>query len=1034
MNVIPRDFDVAAAPPSQPSDSLSPSSTATQYRVQRTDTSVDAIAQQFGVSSDAIVKANPAKFATSLNIAPGDVLTIPPRDNATQSDNNTSAPATTPRQQVDKALAGLHAAEQAKPGNRMMAQDLGVERAQLQTQLDQAVDAEVQARLNERPPADTSLSPQQRKALDANMPTSKADLEASIREDIVARYKGDADIQQAVDTQEANALLKRIDQSGYNSPKDKLLALDASMQSASSDQVRTLASQQDIYRNIVKAAADWAAQPYNGTFPHGGDSPYQLGLAANDSSARYVDLLSGIASPQMRADLINDARPQLENLARFSLHYTNSYTNPQVGSTLTNLSSVVGMLGKQDQAAAQQLGSDLAAQIIDPEDLMDRGMMGSSPLLTGVVEHSDDPTLVLSIINHVHGDGKDSNVNDWCYGMRDHVFKAVIATGNKDVATSGNKVNQDVQSYAGLMGELNTLIKKEGDQMTPDQLNRAIAAYVKKKGPDWQQSVTASQQQLVNDGKALLAQEASLGAWFENHPDDAAAGSATLASLINDQGAQVAIKMAVQLDPTALQGEQGENVIGFASEIGSAADQGGRMFIKELGQNYLIHRMDGLSDQLVASNDVASRTRVIGELDKLGNDSRLAHVLGINGDNVVELKDGVAEMTKSLAQFNALSEAEKDPAKLSGQLEKGLWDTHSALNEIKGFEEGTAIGNAFRLFGVGAAGLDLAGAIDATTAPDQSKMEQTVNVTKALLSTAGFSQQAAEFVVGQGGADINGWVGKIGSVTVEHMVNYASGGLALFQGIADFANHDPTGGVLHTMTGTGAVLWAAGDGVATGEGIMLPGLAPIVLGGSESSEAVMLPALAGSTEAGMVFGPIGASMMALGTMGLMAYQNKKDNDAAIPNREVFLQGLGYTPSAADALAAWHSKDDIAASSMLMQYGRLHGQSPQQTMTWFNGLDADKQKVIAGAMLSALDTVHGDASKFQLTASSDKNWDDYAAHNAFLTGSVDHGVFGSGPGIVLNGMKFMSSADGEARPASAHQLDVALQDLLGVNPP
>lgn len=109
--------------------------------------------------------------------------------------------------------------------------------------------------------------------------------------------------------------------------------------------------------------------------------------------------------------------------------------------------------------------------------------------------------------------------------------------------------------------------------------------------------------------------------------------------MVNDKGAQAAIKMAVQMDPNALQGAQGQHAISFAAQMGTVADDGGRLFIKELGSNYLIHRMDGLSDQLIASNDVASRTRVIGELDQLGNDSQLARVLGIDGKNVINLME-----------------------------------------------------------------------------------------------------------------------------------------------------------------------------------------------------------------------------------------------------------------------------------------------------------------------------------------------------------------------------------------------------------
>jgi hypothetical protein len=202
---------------------------------------------------------------------------------------------------------------------------------------------------------------------------------------------------------------------------------------------------------------------------------------------------------------------------------------------------------------------------------------------------------------------------------------------------------------------------------------------------------------------------------------------------------------------------------------------------------------------------------------------------------------------------------------------------------------------------------------------------------------------------------------------------------------------------------------------------------------------VLAGTLADFTVAGSWAGPIGIGLVALGTMGLMAYQSKKANDQAVPGREAFLQGLGYHQSAAAALAAWHSKDDVPATSMLLRYGQLHGLDPQQTMDWFNGLGADAQKTFAGAMLSALNGIGGNASKFNATDANDRNWDDMAKHNELITGTVSHGVFGSGPGVLLDESKLAVASGGlalneEEQPGSAHQLDVTLQDLLGATPP
>lgn len=1011
--MIPRDFDVSSPSAVPPSPSPTPSSQPQQYRVQRSDTSLDSIAQHFGVTRDAIVQANPGKFANSLNVVPGDVLTIPSSDENVASSSTTTQPAASPQQQVDKALSDLHTAQQARPHNRMEAQDLADSRTQLQNDLNKAVDAEVQARLAEKPPVDTSLTPQQRKALGETAP-SLADRASDIRKDILARYKGDADIQKAVDTQEAKTLLDSVDNGTYNSPKDKLLALDAALKSASSDQVRTVASQQDAYRSIVHAASAWAAQPYDGNIQFKDDGQFVKALqGADDSSSRYVSLLSGISSPQMRADLIAEATPQLDKLAHFAINYHSEDRDLHVTSTLSNLSSIVGTLGQQDQAAAQSLASEFAGQVNGR--VWDGGTFGDISMLTEAARQSGDPTLALSIAQQVRKDGNDRIANEWADSARDQIFQTV--------ADAHHKVDADLQNYVGLTGELSSLIDKEGQSMTPDQLNSAIDKYRAYKGAGWEQNVAQAQQQLATDGKALLSQESSLGAWFAAHPDDAAAAGDKLKPLVNSQSAQAAIRLAVQEDPSLMQGPKGQSMITFLAQAGKVADQGGRKLIQELGTNYVQGRMNALRSALKASDDVASHTRVIDQLTELGDNKQLATLLGMSDGKVVDLKAATEVLKNDLNSFKALADTEKNPDALAAALKSSLDNTSNKLGAIKGFASGTPISSIFRAFSAGAAGLSLASAYDKMTTSNSNQLDQFRNELSTLISAAGFSQKTAGLVVSMGWADRGSWVDKVGARAVDHSVNYLSGGIDIWKAGQSFLDGDAADGTFYSMTGVGSMMWAAGNAAAGGEGLLAGTFADFSVAGAAGSWA----------------GPIGIGLVALGTMGLMAYQSKKANDQAVPGREAFLQGLGYHQSAADALAAWHSKDDVPATSMLLRYGQLHGLDAQQTMAWFNGLGADAQKTFAGAMLSALDGVGGDASKFNATDANDHNWDDMAKHNELITGTVNHGVFGSGPGVLLDESKLAVASGGlalneEEQPGSAHQLDVTLQDLLGATPP
>ncbi|MFC4763722.1 LysM peptidoglycan-binding domain-containing protein [Dyella koreensis] len=995
---IPREIGVTDLPPQLPPPPP-PADKPQPYRVQRNDT-LEGIAAHFGTTPEAIQKANPG-IGDPSRIMAGDVLTIPPRDNGATT---AAAPAAaqTPQQQVDKALADLHEAEQTRPRNRMDAMDLADSRASLQDQLNKAVDAEVQARLQEKP--DSSLTPQQRKQLGEPLP-SQSERATQIRKEIAGRYPGDADVQKAVDQQEANTLLAHNDNAGYTSPKDKLLALDTALKNASSDQVRTLAASQPSYIKTVQAAADWAAQPYKDTKFTDSRQVEPAAKQAEESSGRYVELLSAMSSPDMRASLVADARPQLEKITHFAF----LYDNEQKHSTdiLTNLSSVVGTLRQTDPSAAQSLANDLAGQL--PDRRIVSSSMDTESMLTYMTTQSGDPTLALTFVDHVRGDGKDRLVNPWCDQTMASLFKTVTDTHQR--------VDSDTESYVKLTGELNSLIAKEGATMSSDQLNAAIDNYKKLKGPGWEKSVADAQNQLAADGKMLLSQQSALGDWVTNHPGDSNTVGDALNKMLGSQNNQAAIQLAVQNDPTVLTGEQGKSLINLWAQQGKVVDQGGRKLLQELGTNYVKSRMDTLRGELGASNDVASRTRVINELSDLGDNKSLATLLGMRDGKVVDLKAATEVLKSNINDFNALADANKTPDALSKALQDGVKDTQSKLGSIKGFESGTPISNVFRAFSVGAAGLSLANAVD-KLGTGKNGTEELRNDMSALISAAGFSQKTAGFVTSMGWAPSDSAWGTVGKRAVDHWVNILSGGIDLWKAGDAFNKGDGTEGALYATTGVGSIMWAAGNAAVSGEGML----------GA---------ALGGAAEAGSWAGPIGITMVALGTVGLMAYQSKKDNDHAVPGREAFLQGLGYNEGASKALSSWHSKDDTPAVSMLLRYGQLHGMSDAQTMSWFNGLGQDQQKTFAGALVSSLDTVGGDASKFNRTDRNDGNWDDMAKHNNLLAGNVDHGLFGSGPGVVLNGASIPGSmfpVNAEEQPVSAHQLDVVLKSVLGVDPP
>jgi len=980
---IPRDIGIQTYTPPPP-----PPPPPEKYRVEHGD-SLDGIAQKFGTTVEALHQANPA--VSGSRIMPGDVLAIPPANAPAVA--GVQAPKPTPQQMVNRALNNYQEAVADKRTGDLPG---------LQHELDQAVNDEVQARLKE--PVNDGLTPQQRKQL-GEQPPSIAEREKSARTDILARYQGDAAVQHAVDQQEADSLVASNDRAGYTSPKDKLLALDTSLKNASSDQVRKLAEASPGFAKTVQDAANWAAQPYKEEQLTNSNQIEPKAKQAEESSGRYAELMAGLSSPAARAAIASQGRTQMEQITHFAFLYDNEQRHS--GNILTSLSTVVGTLRQSDPAAAQSLADDLAGQLPDPRIVA--GGMNTQSMLTSMAQQSGDPTLALSFVDKVSHGGYERITGPWVEQTKAELFKTVENTHYR--------VDNDVQSYVKLTGELNSLIAKEGKSMSADQLKAAIDKYKQMKGPDWEQQVAAAQQQIADDGKLLLSQQTALAQWAAGHPGDQKAVTDTLGKILGSDNNAAAMRLAVSSDPTVLKGEPGQALLNQWAQYGKVADQAGRKLTQELGTNYVKGRLDDLREQLGKSNDVATRTRVIQQLDDLGNNKSLAVVLGLDGDKVGSLKQATDVLKSNLSDFDALAKDAKTPDALTQSLQSGLKDTDGKLGKIKGFDNGTPVSTLFRAFSVGAAGLSLANAFD-KVGTGKTGTEELRNDMSALIGAAGFSQKTAGLVTSVGWAPKESLWGTVGQRSVDHWVNILSGGIDLWKAGDAFGKGDNTEGALYATTGVGSIMWAAGNAAVGGEGML----------GA---------ALAGGAGWGSWAGPIGIGLVALGTVGLIAYQSKKDNDAAVPGREAFLQGLGYNQSASQALGAWHSKDDQPAANMLMRYGELHGMNAQQTMAWFNGLGADQQKTFAGAMVSSLDTVGGDPSKFQRTDRNDGNWDDLANRNGLLAGNVDHGLFGSGPGVLMRGTIIAGNPmplNTEEKPASAHQLDVVLKNVLGIDPP
>jgi hypothetical protein len=330
--------------------------------------------------------------------------------------------------------------------------------------------------------------------------------------------------------------------------------------------------------------------------------------------------------------------------------------------------------------------------------------------------------------------------------------------------------------------------------------------------------------------------------------------------------------------------------------------------------------------------------------------------------------------------------------------QKNLGELDGQLNGIKAFDKGSTLGAAFRLFSVGAAGLSVASAYDkaGTGANTEEKVRNDLSL---LVSAAGFTQKTAGLVTHIGLTDASSTSGKlikeIGARTVDRVINGLSGAIDLWKAGDAFLspNGDKVEGALYATTGAGSLLWAFGTGSWAG--------------------------------------PVGIGLVAVGTVGLIQYQDAKANSDAQPGREAFLKGENFNDSAAKALAQRHSDGDASPVPMLMRFGALHNLDPAQTTAWFNGLSSEQQTFFAGALAKAQDSVGGDPAKFNATAGSDGDLDRHANDLHDLSEGWTGSVFGTVPSILI------AEVDGpnrEVTPGSAHQLDAILTSVLDAKPP
>jgi len=532
--------------------------------------------------------------------------------------------------------------------------------------------------------------------------------------------------------------------------------------------------------------------------------------------------------------------------------------------------------------------------------------------VTSSIGDGTDPAYALAVAQQIKAVGQDP-----------HIVMQAVTDGVEQFKT---KTKDDVTKLAQHDSELAWLVQNDGAGLTPQQLNQAVDAYRKQKGPDWQKQEAALHQQISDDGSNLLQQMVALNQAVPKLPGSQQGIDSALKTLANDPSAGLAISTAIQSDPKLAEPKEAGNVadVFTLSKVGDI----GRKFTNEMGAAYV--RRNVLSKlQGVDLNDPASVTQVkeaIGSLNK----EPFARLIGVSGDDTKKAVKALQE---------AVDRAAANPQKTDAVLQ----DLNNTLNNdaslSKAFNKTTVPGQLLRGVAVAFGGASLLNSYNKFKA--NSKDPQTD--IKLLVDSAGFAQKNSELLVGLGAVNKQSAVGKFGGEW--KLAGRASAGdlLTGISTVLDGVSALRSGFGLGTKEDTGAAIFSATSSVG---GLM---------------------AVAPAFGAAAWLGPVGLGVAAVGVIGNTVYQDIKDAHQYEGASESFLQAAGYNDAAAKAL----SKQDgiisgasgAAQMRFLAQYAKMKHLNPTQLQNWVNSLSADQVQSLSDRLLQTAGDAKGNASDF-----------------------------------------------------------------------
>ena len=897
--------------------------------------------QHPGVSPQDIARANRHEIPDANRVQAGQEVWVPNHGPATPLEQKVQA--------TDGAVAEVNRAQKAYDGlppdtNRAVREEMHQSVQTTKNNLKTAVQAELDERVKASLPAGAAPT-------EADYTAAGKQLKDRYQADPVATQRLDSaltslagDRYRASPEGQAEAIVNQARHAG-DAPQ-QMEALNTSLKDATPE-VRDAVLNSAEGKKLVQAAAAWATEPLAGGDAQKADDKARQefnGAGQQVPGAKTMERLEQITrdlDPALAAQLVGEALPTVEK-------YTKDFKG-QFGSQPFGPTGMANMLKVLDR------GADTPAGQANIEKMAELGIYDRDALRLHVAE-GGSPVYAIALSKQP---GVDS--------------AAVLQQAYDGVASYRARIAETAEEYSGHMEELGWLVQSHGGAMTPEQLQQAIEAYTKEKGPEWEQKGKDLQDKLAAQGATLQQQLTALSALPEGTPGRADA----LAEALSDPAGNLALNTAWEKKPELLEGARGDSLLTMLADPtvrgSSKVTDAGRKLIAQAGTTFVQHQIRQF--QNFDPGNAASVARLESALQRMESPA-FAKYLGVEPG---ALKSAVTELRKLTPQagdtldtvaqrvkdFNTFLQSDdglgrniglqlRDPA--TGK--PGLYEGKEGL---KAFDKNTFAGQLLRGFGVAVAGVGLAGSAAVATT-DQSPDR----IAKVLVDAAGLANKVTELRIGTGAVADTGAAKVIGGKVAGRVLGVVASAFDFIAAGRAFSEGDAVKGGLYATGGVGGVMTALAAGGVWG--------GPVAW--------------------------VGLGLIALSAGGLIAWDHHQQVTAHEPGNDGgtsmrFLQNAGLSEAAARALTD-QSGDGHSVMPLLNRYAELKGLNLQDEAQqrrfagWLNALSPDQLAALRDNLHHTADDIEGDPERFHATADGDAQAVADIAERPWSTRSGDRG--------------------------------------------